>query len=101
MLSEFIPGPEEAYIDVLKLGARWDCHPKTAAKRFKNSGGATLLIGGSVRYPLSTILAIERESVSKFAARKTQIPPQFAQARGHRKKRRKVRIAGERRSSPQ
>jgi hypothetical protein len=88
MESEFVPDLDERHLAGAELGVRWNCHPKTAARRFKELGGAALLMGGSVLYPLSQIIAIERESVSRFAARKTQKPPQFVAADRRRKERR-------------
>jgi hypothetical protein len=76
-----------------ELGGRWGCHAKTAAKRFKESGGSALLLGGSTRYPLSQIIAIERESLSRFAARKTEQPKRFIEARERRRKEREERRA--------
>jgi hypothetical protein len=88
MRSEFVPDLNERHLDQTELGVRWNCHPKTAAKRFKELGGAALLMGGRVLYPLSQIIAIERESVSRFAARKTTKPPQFVAADKRRKEQR-------------
>ena len=70
MQSEFVPDPDERHLDGADLALRWRCHQKTAAKRFKKLGGAPLQMGGRVLYPLSAVVAIERESVSRFAARK-------------------------------
>jgi hypothetical protein len=99
--SKFIPDATEHYMDMAELGDRWDCHPKTAAKRFKDFGGSKLLIGGSVRYPLSQIIAIERESLSRFAARVTAQPKQFVEARERRQKERLERQARRRRKAAQ
>jgi hypothetical protein len=88
MRLEFAPDLSESYLSDKQLGDRWGCHEKTAGKRFRKLGGSTLLLGGSTRYPLSQIIAIERESVSRFAARKTEKPPQFVAADQRRKERR-------------
>jgi hypothetical protein len=89
MQSESVPaGLNERHLDSGELGVRWHCHPKTAARRFRDLGGAQLLMGARVLYPLSQIIAIERESVSRFAARKTEKPPQFIAAERRRKEQR-------------
>jgi hypothetical protein len=91
MRSTFVPEPSESYLDAPQLGARWSCHPKTASKRFKKLGGTQLLMGGRVLFPLSVIISLEHEAISKFAARETKVPEQFAQARERRERERQAR----------
>ena len=80
MKPEFIPGATERYIDMTALGARWGCHPKTASKRFRKLGGSALYIGAHTRFPLSQVIAIEREGVNRFAKRKNEMPERFIAA---------------------
>lgn len=93
MKAEFIPDATERYIDMTQLGARWKCHPKTASKRFRNLGGSALYIGAHTRFPLSQVIAIEREGVNRFARRTTEVPERFIKARERRKKEREEREA--------
>ena len=84
MRSTFVPEPSESYLDAPQLGARWSCHPKTASKRFKN-------LGGRVFFPLSVIISLEHEAISRFAARETKVPEQFVLARERRERERQAR----------
>jgi hypothetical protein len=93
MQAEFIPGSSESYLSDKQLGGRWGCHEKTAGKRFRKLGGSTLLLGGSTRFPLSQIIQIEREGLSRFAARVTEQPQRFIEARERRRKEREARKA--------
>ena len=98
MQTEFIPGPSENYLSDKQLGDRWGCHEKTASKRFRKLGGSTLLLGGSTRFPLSQIIQIEREGLSRFAARVTEQPQRFIEARERRRKEREARRARRRKA---
>jgi hypothetical protein len=90
--TEFIPGSTETYLSDKQLGDRWGCHEKTAAKRFRKLGGSTLLLGGSTRFPLSQVIQIEREGLSRFAARVTEKPERLIEGlKRHRKQRQKER----------
>ena len=48
-------------------------------------------MGGRVLFPLSVIISLEHEAISKFAARETKVPEQFAQARERRERERQAR----------
>ena len=54
-------------------------------------------MGARILFPLSAVLAIERESINRFAARKTTKPPQFIVAdklrKEQREKERQARLA--------
>src|SRR6516164_6785463 len=92
MRLEFAPDLSESYLSDKQLGDRWGCHEKTAGKRFRKLGGSTLLLGGSTRYPLSQIITIEREGLSRFAARVTEKPERLVEGlRRHREQRQKDR----------
>jgi hypothetical protein len=95
--SLFEPGAAERYLDAEQLGQRWQCNPRTVPARARKLGVPILLLGGSVRFPLSEILRIEQAAVALYQNRKTECPAQFAKApppkRGPRGPYR-VRIAG-------
>jgi hypothetical protein len=85
MESLFQPNADESYLDSQQLGGRWNCHPKTVQKRAKRLGVPSLLLGGSVLYPLSEILRIERGAVATYSRRVTVKPPQMQGKRWPRK----------------
>jgi hypothetical protein len=94
MQTKFVPDSSERYLSDKQLGVRWGCHEKTAAKRFRKLGGSTLLLGGSTRFPLSQIIQIEREGLSRFAARVTEKPEHLIEGlKRHREQREKEREA--------
>lgn len=74
----FEPGAAERYLDSEQLGKRWQCHSRTVAARARKLGVPILLLGGSVRFPLSEILRIEQAAVLHYENRKTEFPAQFA-----------------------
>jgi hypothetical protein len=88
MMKQFQPSPEETYLDSAGLGRRWHCHEKTAQRRAKRFGMATLLFSNRVSYPMSEILRVEHEALKVFAGRKTEFPPQFVGTNPTRKNRR-------------
>jgi hypothetical protein len=94
--SIFEPRAAERYLDSIELGKRWDCHIQTVAARARKLGVPILLLGGSVRFPLSEILKIEQAAVARYENRKTEFPPQLAKALPKRGPRGpyKVRIKG-------
>ena len=77
MIEQFQPTAEETYLDGAELGCRWTCHEKTAQRRAKRLGVATLLFANRTVYPMSEILRVEREALKKFVNRKTEFPAQF------------------------
>ena len=77
MNEQFQPTADESYLDGAELGRRWRCHEKTAQRRAKRLGIATLMFFNRTNYPLSEVLRVEREALKNFAGRKTQFPPQF------------------------
>ncbi len=77
MKEQFQPTADESYLDGAELGRRWRCHEKTAQRRAKRLGIATLMFFNRTNYPLSEVLRVEREALKNFAGRKTQFPPQF------------------------
>jgi hypothetical protein len=78
--SLFEPGAAERYLDTIELGERWQCHIRTVSARARKLGVPILLLGGSVRFPLSAILKLEQAAVSQYENRKTEFPAQFAKA---------------------
>ena len=93
----FEPGAAERYLDAEQLGKRWQCHSRTVAARARKLGVPILLLGGSVRFPLSEILRIEQAAVTHYENRKTEFPAQFAKVPARKRGPRgpyKVRIAG-------
>jgi hypothetical protein len=92
----FEPGAAERYLDTEQLGERWKCHIRTVSARARKLGVPILLLGGSVRFPLSEILRIEQAAVAQYENRKTEFPSQFAKTPAKRGVRGpyKVRIAG-------
>src|ERR1700693_1105782 len=95
--SVFEPGAAERYLDSEQLGKRWQCNSRTVPARAKKLGIPVLLLGGSVRFPLSEILKIERQAVALYENRKTEFPAQFAKAPPPKRGPRgpyKMRIAG-------
>ncbi len=77
MIEQFQPTAVESYLDSAELGRRWNCHEKTAQRRAKRLGVATLMFFNRTSYPISEILRIEREALKNFAGRKTHFPRQF------------------------
>ena len=92
--SLFEPGAAERYLDSEQLGKRWQCNSRTVPARARKLGVPILLLGGSVRYPLSEILRIEQAAVVLYQHRKTEFPTQFAKAPPPKRGPYKVRIAG-------
>src|SRR5258708_21410034 len=77
MIEQCQPTAVESYLDSAELGRRWNCHEKTAQRRAKRLGVATLMFFNRTSYPISEILRIEREALKNFAGRTTHFPPQF------------------------
>jgi hypothetical protein len=57
-------------------------------------GVPILLLGGSVRFPLSQILRIEQAAVAQYENRHTEYPPQLAKAKRGKRGPYKVRVHG-------
>ena len=76
-MESFQPTADETYLDGAELGRRWRCHEKTAQRRAKRLGIATLMFFNRTNYPLSEVLRVERDALKNFSNRKTQFPPQF------------------------
>jgi hypothetical protein len=91
MIEQFQPTADESYLDSPVLGRRWNCHEKTAQRRAKRLGVATLMFANRTVYPMSEILRVEREALKNFVNRKTEFPAQFigknsrGKARAYRK----------------
>jgi hypothetical protein len=92
--SIFEPRAAERYLDSIELGKRWNCHIQTVAARARKLGVPILLLGGSVRFPLSEILRIEQAAVAQYENRKTEFPAQFAKAKRGPRGPYKVRVKG-------
>jgi hypothetical protein len=95
--SLFEPGAGERYLDSEQLGKRWQCNSRTVPARARKLSVPILLLGGSVRFPLSEILRIEQAAVALYQNRKTALPAQFAKTPPPKRGPRgpyKVRIAG-------
>jgi hypothetical protein len=90
----FEPGAAERYLGSEQLGERWKCQPKTASDRARKLGVPILLLGGSIRFPLSQILRIEQLAVAQYESRKTEYPPQLAKAKRGKRGPYKVRVHG-------
>jgi hypothetical protein len=92
--SLFEPGPAERYLDTEQLADRWKCHPRTVSARARKLGVPILLLGGSIRFPFSEILRIERAAIAQYENRKTVFPPQLARARRGKRGPYKVLVHG-------
>jgi hypothetical protein len=90
----FEPGAAERYLDSEQLAERWKCHSRTVSGRARKLGIPILLLGGSLRYPLSHILRIEQAAVAQYESRKTVFPPQLAKAKRGKRGPYKMRLAG-------
>ena len=86
----FEPGVDEQYLDAGQLAKRWNCHLKTAQKRARTLGVAPLLLGGSVLYPISEILRVERGAVASFSRRQTVRPLQLQGKRWPPKRKKQI-----------
>lgn len=94
--TSFEPGAAERYLDSEQLGERWKCHSRTVSARARKLGVPILLLGGSVRFPLSEIVRIEAAAVAHYENRKTEFPSQFAKMPAKRERRGpyKMRLQG-------
>jgi hypothetical protein len=64
---------------------------KNRIEAIQKIGRDAAVDGRRVLFPLSLIISIEHEAISKFAARETKVPEQLAQARERRGRERQAR----------
>jgi hypothetical protein len=92
--SSFEPGVAERYLDSEQLADRWKCNARTVSGRARKLGIQILLLGGSLRYPISQVMRIEQAAVAQYESRQTEFPPQLAKAKRGKRGPYKIRLQG-------